>query len=186
MNNTNQLPINYELKDSYDLKQTKLNLIIQTIFIIIAAIFMSSVFIFNIEFNSEYHGLLIAGFTMTLVLIYMTLHELTHGIFISLLSKTKSTYKFRFPFLTTGTHAYFNKKSFIIICLAPSILWGIVIGVSIKFTPNNLLLSLYILLGLNFAGSAGDYLQVFLISRTSIDSLIQDDGKVTSIYTVTH
>ena len=186
MNNTNQLPKNYELKESYDLKQTKLNLIIQTTFIIIAAIFVSSVFIFNIEFNSEYHGLLIAGITVTLVLIYMTLHELTHGIFISILSKTKSTYKFRFPFLTTGTHAYFNKKSFIIICLAPSILWGIVIGVSIMFIPNNLLLSLYILLGLNFAGSAGDYLQVFLISRTSKDSLIQDDGKITSINKITH
>lgn len=158
MNNTNQLPTNYEFKESYDLKQSKLNLIIQTIFIIIAGIFVSSVFIFNIEFNSEYPGLLIAGITVTLVLIYMTLHELTHGIFISILSKTKSTYKFRFPFLTTGTHSYFNKKSFIIICLAPSILWGIIIGVSIIFIPNNLLLSLYILLGLNFAGSAGDYL----------------------------
>ena len=125
MKNTTTLPTNYELIESYDLKQNKLNLIIQSIFIIIVGIFVGIAFIFNLQFNSEYHGLITAGITVFMVLVYMALHELTHGVFISILSKTKSTYKIRFPFLTTGTNAYLNKKSFIIICLAPSVIWGL-------------------------------------------------------------
>jgi len=184
MKNTTTLPTNYELIESYDLKQNKLNLFIQSIFIIIAGIFVGIAFIFNLKFNSEYHGLITAGITIFMVLVYMALHELTHGVFISILSKTKSTYKLRFPFLTTGTNAYLNKKGFIIICLAPSVIWGIILGVVIVFIPDNFLLSLYILLGLNFAGSAGDYLQVYLVSRTANKSLIQDDGNKTNIYNV--
>ena len=184
MKNTITLPTNYELIESFDLKQNKLNLIIQSIFIIIAGIFVGIVLIFNLQFNSEYHGLITSGITVFIVLVYMALHELTHGVFISLLSKTESTYKIRFPFLTTGTNAYLNKKSFIIICLAPSVIWGIILGIVIIFIPDNLLLSIYILLGLNFAGSAGDYLQVYLIARTAKDALIQDFGNKTNIYNI--
>jgi hypothetical protein len=99
-----------------------------------------------------------------------------------MLSKTKSRYKFRFPFLTTGTDAYLNKLSFITVCLAPSMLWGLILGILMFFIPQNYLLSLYIVLALNFAGSAGDYLQVVLVLKTPKDSLVKDDGTKTNIY----
>jgi len=182
MKNTTNLPTNYELKESFDLKDNKENIIIQSIFFIIAGIFVGSVFLFKLSLSSTLNGLVVALVTVALVLVYMTLHELTHGVFISLLSKTKSKYSFRFPFLTTGTAAYLNKTSFIIVCLAPSVVWGIILGIVMLFIPNDLRLSFYILLGLNFAGSAGDYLQVYLVRKFSKSTLIKDDGKTTNIY----
>lgn len=182
MKNTNILPDKYALEKSYDLKQQNMNFIIQMIFIIIAGIFIGLAFLIKIQLSSDYSGFITAGITIGLVLIYMFLHELTHGIFISLFSKSKSRYSFNFPFLTTGTDAYLNKKSFIIVCLAPSVLWGIVLGISFFLVPNHLMLSFYILLGLNFAGSAGDYLQTIIILKSQKDVLIKDDGSKTNIY----
>jgi hypothetical protein len=181
MKNKTYLPTNYELTNSYDLKQTKLNLIIQITFIIIAGIIVLIAFLSNLEFSSENNGT-VALITILSVNIYMILHELTHGVSISMLSKTKSRYKFRFPFLTTGTDAYLNKLSFITVCLAPSMLWGLILGILMFFIPQNYLLSLYIVLALNFAGSAGDYLQVVLVLKTPKDSLVKDDGTKTNIY----
>ena len=182
MNNTMNLPKNYELKESYDLKDNMMNLIVQSIFFSITGMFVGIVFLFKLKLSSTFNGLVVALVTVALVLVYMTLHELTHGISITLMTKSKSRYSFRFPFLTTGTDAYLNKRSFIIVCLAPSVAWGIIIGIILIFIPNDLRLSFYILLGLNFAGSAGDYLQVYLISKTSKSALIKDDGKNTNIY----
>jgi len=182
MKNTRQLPSDYVLKESYDLKDSKLNFKIQIIFMGFAGLSIALMPIFNIQFESEYSTWLNIGITLALVLVYMSIHELTHGLLISLLSKTKSKYRIRFPFLTTGTDAFLNKKSFIIVCLGPSVIWGIVIIVSLFLVPQNLFLSFYILLVLNFAGSAGDYLQVHLVSKSSQLSLIKDDGTKTNIY----
>ena len=85
--------------------------------------------------KSTLHGGLIAVITIVGLITYMILHELTHGLTISLLSKTKSKYAIRFPFLTTGTEAYLNKRSFIIVCLSPSVLFGLIIGILLFFIP---------------------------------------------------
>lgn len=182
MKKITECPTNYILKASYDLKDKKNNLTIQMIFMLIAGISITLMLIFKFNFESEYSAWLNISITLTLVVIYLAMHELTHGLLISLLSKTKSTYKVRFPFLTTGTNAFLNKKSFIIVCLGPSVIWGIVFIVSLILVPQNLFLSFYILLVLNFAGSAGDYLQVHLVSKSSQLSLIKDDGTKTNIY----
>jgi hypothetical protein len=42
--------------------------------------------------------------------------------------------------------------------------------------PRDYLLTAYILLALNFAGSAGDYLEVYVVSRQQPNALVQDDG----------
>ena len=132
--------------------------------------------------QSTLHGGFIAAITIIGLVIYMILHELTHGLTISLLSKTKSTYTIRFPFLITGTKAYLNKKSFIIVCFSPSVLFGIIIGSILFFIPQDYFLSLFIILGYNFAGSSGDYYQIYIVMKTKRESLIQDDGEKTNIF----
>lgn len=104
--------------------------------------------------KSTLHGGLIAVITIVGLITYMILHELTHGLTISLLSKTKSKYAIRFSFLTTGTEAYLNKRSFIIVCLSPSVLFGLIIGILLFFIPQDYFLSLFTIFGLNFAGQA--------------------------------
>ena len=182
MNNVPSLPPNYTLQSSYDLKSPQMNLIIQLIFLGIAGIMVGAAFLFAWIPSSSLHGFVVAAITIGLVLVYMSLHELTHGVVLALLSKTPSRYAFRFPFLTTGSMSYYNKKSFILVCLAPSVLWGMILGLLLAVVPSDYRLILYIVLGLNLAGSAGDYLQVFLVCKTKPEGLIQDDGSITRIY----
>lgn len=132
--------------------------------------------------KSTLHGGLIAVITIVGLVTYMILHELTHGLTISLLSKTKSKYAIRFPFLTTGTEAYLNKRSFIIVCLSPSVLFGLIIGILLFFIPQDYFLSLFTIFGLNFAGSSGDYYQTYIVMKTKRESLIKDDGEKTNIF----
>ncbi len=120
--------------------------------------------------------------TIGLVIIYMMLHELTHGVFMQILSKKKPNYAFRFPYLTTGSLSYFNKTSFLIIALAPVIILGIILLILIFLVSNTVFLSLYVVLGLNFAGSAGDYAQVYYLSKLPNDVLFQDDGYETKVF----
>ena len=151
-------------------------------YLLIAGVFVLLPFLFKFNLESTKSKLYVALFTFSIILIYMALHELTHGLSISLLSKTKSTYKLRFPFLTTGTKAYLNKISFIIVCLSSSIIWGILLLIILMVIPKDFILSIYILLGLNFAGSSGDYVQTFIASKEDGNVLINDDGNKTNIY----
>ena len=45
-------------------------------------------------------------------------------------------------------------------------------------------MGIYIVMGLNFAGSAGDYVQVINFSKLSNTTLFYDDGKETSVYSL--
>jgi hypothetical protein len=121
MKNVPSLPPNYTLQSSYDLKSPQLNWIIQLIFLVIAGIMVGAAFLFAWIPASSLHGLVVAAITIGLVLVYMSLHELTHGVVLSLLSKTPFRYAFRFPFLTTGSTSYYNKKSFILVLSAKSL-----------------------------------------------------------------
>ena len=185
VNNTTKLPTNYVLSQKIDLKKdNKLSLLIQIIFIIIAAMFVGFAIIFKLPIKNEFNAFKNIVITVGLVFLYMIVHELTHGVFIKFLSKEKPMYTFRFPFLTTGSNVYFNKRSFIIIALAPVIGWGTILLLALFVVPQYLFMSIYIVLGLNFAGSAGDYIQVVSFSKLSNTTLLHDDGNKTSVYSL--
>jgi len=62
------------------------------------------------------------------------------------------------------------------VALAPSVIWGMVLVAALLTLSGDYLLTAYIVLALNFAGSAGDYLEVYVVSRQQRDAMVQDDG----------
>ncbi len=185
VNNTIKLPTNYELSHKIDLKKdNKINLLIQIIFVLIALMVVSFAIIFEFPIKNKFNAFENIVITVVLVFLYMIVHELTHGVFIQFISKEKPIYNFRFPFLTTGSNVYFNKTSFIIIALAPVIIWGVILLLALFVVPQYLFMGIYIVMGLNFAGSAGDYVQVINFSKLSNTTLFYDDGKETSVYSL--
>lgn len=181
--NTNELPKTYKYSHNINLKtHKKISILIQVIFIIIALAMLSLAIGFDFPIKSDMKTITKMIITIGLVIVYMMLHELTHGVFMQIISKKKPNYAFRFPYLTTGSKSYFNKPSFFLIALAPVVILGITLLIAIFFVPNNLFLSLYIVLGLNFAGSAGDYVQIYYLSKLSNDVLLQDDGQETKVF----
>lgn len=48
--------------------------------------------------------------------------------------------------------------------------------------PSQFFFSVYIVTILNFAGSSGDYFQAYAVAKLPPTALIQDDGRVTTVY----
>ena len=181
--NAHTLPETHEFSHIIDLKKDKkVSLFIQIIFIVVAIIAVGLAIAFKFPIQSELKIVAKILLTIGFVVIYAIVHELTHGVCIHILSKKKPIYAIKLPYLTTGSKAYFNIKSFILIALAPVIVWGIVLLITIFFVPQILFLSVYVVLGVNFAGAAGDYVQVYYISKLPKDTLLQDDGTETKVF----
>ena len=56
---------------------------------------------------------------------YISLHELTHGVLMHLLSGVKPKYGFKLCYAYAGSRAYFDRRSHNVIALAPLLVWGI-------------------------------------------------------------
>src|SRR5690606_32150798 len=121
--------------------------------------------------------------TVVLVFVYIALHESVYSVFIQIFCRSCPAYRIRFPFLSVGSEAYFNRRSFIIIALAPVTIWGAALISLLALVPNPLFLSVYILMIVNFAGSAGDYIQAYIALTSPADTLFQDNGKATALFT---
>ncbi|MBO5006312.1 MAG: DUF3267 domain-containing protein, partial [Clostridia bacterium] len=87
---------------------------------------------------------------------YIVLHELVHGIFMKHFSGVKPKYGFTLMYAYAGSEAYFNKKSYIIIALAPVVIWGAVLGVLCAVLPQGWFWVVYFIQIGNLSGAAGD------------------------------
>ncbi len=183
--NTKILPQDYKLLKKFDLKEDKnINLFIQLLFVLIAGSMILLSIGLKFPMRPNWHAAVTIIVTILLCMVYIVLHEMIHGIFIKLLSGVKPDFYFRLPLIATGSSkAYFERKSFIIIALAPVIILGVILIALLFFVASNFFLSVYIVLILNFAGASGDYIQVYAIARLPETALIQDTGKETLIYT---
>lgn len=181
--NSIMLPENYEERGTLDLKKDKKSgLAIQLLFGSIVVLMVVLARWLEFPVDSSWNTAVSILVTVGMAIAYIMVHELTHGIAIRLFSGVRADYFFRFPFVCTGSKAFFNKASFISIALAPVALWGIVLILLLLVLPSDYFLSMYILIGLNFAGSAGDYVQTYMISKLPPSALIQDDGKQSRVF----
>ena len=121
--------------------------------------------------------------SVPLIYIYMLLHELVHGILMYLFSKVKPTYGFNLAYAYAGSTAYFSKVHYIIIALAPIIIWGIVLAVICSYTAGtNLFWPFYIVQCINIGGAAGDIYVTFLFSKMPKDILVNDTGLKMTVF----
>ena len=90
--------------------------------------------------------------TVAACLVYMVVHELTHAGLLRLFSGTRPTVAVRLPYLVVGGRGYLNTRSFLLVDLAPAIVWGVVLMTLLVVLPPQFFLSVYIVMILNFAG----------------------------------
>lgn len=181
--NTSTLPADYKAVRKVNLAKDKnIYLIIQLCFIFITVVLIGFAFWADLPLSNSMNPLFSFLTTIFMALVYMSLHELTHAFFINIFSGRRPSFRIRFPFLSVGSKTYFNRKSFIIIALAPVLIWGITLTILLFIVPLQVFLSFYILLIINFAGSAGDYIQAYIAFKSPMESLLQDNGKETTLY----
>lgn len=113
---------------------------------------------------------------------YIVLHELVHGIFMKALSGVKPRYGFTGPYAYAGSDAYFNKKSYIVIALAPVVIWGVVLAIINFFVPSEWFWVVYLIQVSNLSGAGGDLYVTVKFSRLPKDILVQDTGVAMTVF----
>lgn len=113
---------------------------------------------------------------IVLTIAYIVLHELTHGIVMKLLGTKKVKYGFTGLYAFAGSDDYYDKKAYILIALAPVVLWGTVLAIINPFVPTEWFWVVYFLQIMNLSGAAGDYMVTIKFSGFPKDILITDYG----------
>ena len=88
--------------------------------------------------------------------VYMVLHELVHGIAMKAFGTKKVNYGFTGVYAFAASDDYYDKTSYIIIALAPVVLWGIVLAVINMKVPQEWFWVVYLVQITNISGAAGD------------------------------
>lgn len=108
--------------------------------------------------------------------IYIPLHELTHGILMHALSGVKPKYGLKLCYAYAGSNVYFDKRSHNLIALAPLVLWGIILFILGEVLPIEWFWLIYTIQISNISGSAGDVYCVAYLAKLPKDIVIQDTG----------
>lgn len=96
--------------------------------------------------------------------------------------KTKVNYGFTGLYAYAGSEAFYDKISYIIIALAPVIVWGIVLLIINCFVSDVWFWSVYFIQICNISGAAGDFYVTYRFLQLPSDIFIQDTGVSMTIY----
>lgn len=117
------------------------------------------------------------------ILAYLALHELTHGLFIRLFSGLRPHYGRKGVLLFTGSEAYFCRRHYIVIALAPVMLFGLIFGALSLFLKNEWFWFVMALQVANLGGAVGDYYITYRALRQPKTALFRDSGVGVTFYT---
>lgn len=178
-----ELPEGYAEVYCIDAKKNSVGIILNVIGTLIA--FGLIVGIFLLKFGDPDGTEFDVSFTLPLLvslaayIVYMVVHELTHGLFYKLLTKQKLRFGLTLTVAYCGLkEGYVNKKTCLISVLAPLVIHSIWMILLIVFLPVNIwVLSVIVLFSFHFGGCVGDmWVASLLIFRFKSTVLTCDDG----------
>lgn len=194
MNNRNYPKTSFDLPDDYkeyaviDLLKNRKELKAVCIFsvVIVAVTAVLGIVIWNI-FGADVKFSWVGLATKFLILLvgiflYIVLHEAVHGIFIRKYSGKKAYYGYGFGYAYAGSNAYFNKKDYITIALAPVIVWGVVLLLLNFILPINWFWVVYGIQIMNLSGAAGDFYVVYKILSLPAEIMVLDSATKMTVY----
>ena len=113
---------------------------------------------------------------------YMVLHEAVHGIAMKRYCTAKVRYGFTGMYAFAGSDAYYCRKHYIIIALAPIVVWGIVLGILNFVVPTSWFYVVYFLQVGNISGAAGDLYVTWRFRKLPEDILVRDTGVAMTVF----
>jgi hypothetical protein len=131
-------------------------------------------------------GTFTIGFVFALlgaVIFLMTIHELIHGVFFWVFTRSKPVFAFRFFYACAGEPDWFiPMRQYMIIALGPLVIIGGLGMILMLVVPENWLLLIIVIVALNSGGSAGDLLAFSRLLKLSPTSLANDIGDGITFY----
>lgn len=122
------------------------------------------------------------GVLVVAMVAYILLHELVHGITMRAFGCRRVKYGFTGLYAFAGSDAYFAKIPYLVIALAPVVVWGIVLGVLCACVPPAWFWVAYLVQIMNISGAAGDFYVTGKFLRMPRDILVQDRGVDMTVY----
>lgn len=194
MKSCETLPEGYSLSFSIDLqKDKKLMLLVNGIALLITAV-MVVIMVLIVPFSDviEYISdhvtqrkyLICMVILIVSMILYIILHEAIHGITMKLYGSQKVRFGFTGVYAFAGSDTYFAKKPYLMIALAPVVVFGVIFAVLQLLMPNPFYTWLvYILQIINVSGAGGDLYVSIRFSKLPADILVQDSGVGMKVYT---
>ena len=116
------------------------------------------------------------------IAVYVVTHELIHGLFFRRCGKQKPKYGFSGLYFYAGCEAFFDRKSYLVIALAPVLIWFVILLVLDAALPGKYFWFFYILQIVNLSGAVGDFYIAYLARSMPADVLIRDWGYKMEFY----
>lgn len=183
-----ELPENYKLDKTIDMKKMSTNIflnVLNILFVIISFLILIPLKFKEIKIDNLVELSIVMFIALIGFIIYIVLHELTHGLFYKIFTKQKLTFGVSLTYAYCGVpNIYVRKKEAIIACLSPLIIFSIIFLTLIFILPPNYInLSIIILFSFHFGGCSGDiFLSLILLTKYKKDTYIKDTGPTQYIY----
>ncbi len=185
-----ELPAAYEEHFSIDLqKDKKLSLLVNGLALLIgAALIIPMNFavpmasLFDISQGLLPYTLRFAALLVGMVL-YIILHEVVHGITMKCYGCAKVKYGFTGLYAFAGCDEYFYKLPYLVIALAPVVVWGVVLAVAGLLVPTSWFWVVYWIQVMNLSGAAGDLYVCLRFAKLPPNTLVKDVGVSMTVYT---
>lgn len=186
-----ELPNGYKEVYSIDAGNTKtgliLNLIGLPIMIVMFIILMviKSLVCGKINFDlSDGETSLVLFILCIVMILYIIIHELTHGLFYKSFTKEKLKFGLKLTCAYCGVPTIYMKKiPMIITALAPFVIYSLIGVVLMIVVPYNVIfLAIDILFSAHVAGCVGDIYISFLLIKYPKETLVNDTGAKQTFY----
>lgn len=113
---------------------------------------------------------------------YIILHEAVHGIVMRRFCRAKVKFGFTGLYAYAGSAGYYCRRHYIIIALAPVVVWGVVLAVLNAVVPLDWFYVVYFIQAGNIGGAAGDMYVTWRMMKMPKDILVQDMGISMTVY----
>ena len=112
------------------------------------------------------------------ILIYFLAHEWVHGVFIRLFTGRSAAFGFELKkgMAYAYSNAFFAKSPYVVIALAPLVVWTVLLGLLLRDVPASWFWYLYVIQIVNVSGAVGDLYVTWLTLHMPKDVLILDNG----------
>ncbi|MGN0817390.1 MAG: DUF3267 domain-containing protein [Candidatus Coproplasma sp.] len=178
-----ELPQGYEQVYYLNARSTKTGVIFSIVSVLIVAAIVVPAVVFGIDFNTsppEIESLVSLGVLFVSSIVYMVLHELTHGAAYKLLTGRKLTFGLSWSCAYCGVPDIFvNRKTALIALLSPFVLFSVIFTALTVWTFWVSKVWYFVcvcLLGIHVGGCCGDlFVTILLLFKYRDKSLLMRD-----------
>lgn len=157
--------------------------LVMVVMFVVANFFVPVSIVFDMVQNGEFlYVLLMLLVMLASSLAYMVLHELAHAVAMKAFGTKKVKFGYTGVYAFAGSNDYYTKGAYLIIALAPVVVWGVVLAVINAFVPLEWFWVVYFVQMSNISGAAGDFYVTFKFMKLPKDILVHDSGVDMKVY----